>query len=41
MEESTLVIVKPEAYARGLTGTILPITNGLRTPPVEAIGAHE
>lgn len=25
----------------GMTGTILPIMSGLRTPPIEAIGAHE
>ena len=25
----------------GMTGTILPIMSGLRTPPIEAIGTHE
>jgi len=25
----------------GMTGTILPIMSGLRTPPIEALEAHE
>jgi putative ABC transport system permease protein len=25
----------------GMTGTILPIMSGLRSPPIEAIGARE